>query len=142
MPHELSSNEQEAANRAEVTALLIRSGYRVYRPEADVHGEDLVLRAPPSDDLRPGDLRPVQLKGRPTVARKYGGKGIWMLFPDPKGTLGRPWFLVPHDKFFAWVEECHPATLARRDDYHYPYIKRDLAKFLEDFRIPGPQCSE
>jgi hypothetical protein len=71
MPHELSPNEQEAANRAEVTALLIRSGYRVYRPEADVHGEDLVLRAPPSDDLRQGDLRAVQLKGRPTVARKY-----------------------------------------------------------------------
>jgi hypothetical protein len=90
MPHKLSSNEQEAANRAEATALLIRAGYRVYRPEADVHGEDLVLRAPSSDDLRQGDLRPVQLKGRPTVARKYEGKGIWMLFPDPRGTCRAP----------------------------------------------------
>ena len=64
-----------------------------------------------------------------------------MLFPDPKGTLGRPWFLVPHDKFFAWVEERHPATLAKRDDYHFPNIKKgDLAKFLTCFQIP--QCSE
>lgn len=36
----------EAANRAEVTALLIRYGYRVYRPEADIEGEVLVLRLP------------------------------------------------------------------------------------------------
>ena len=35
-------NEIEAANRAEVTAILIRAGYRVYRPDADVSGEDLV----------------------------------------------------------------------------------------------------
>jgi len=57
----LTSNEKEAANRAEVTALLIRAGYRVYRPEADCYGEDLILRTPK------GELRPVQLKARPEV---------------------------------------------------------------------------
>jgi hypothetical protein len=36
----LTANEIEAANRAEATALLIRVGYRVYRPEADCYGED------------------------------------------------------------------------------------------------------
>ena len=30
MPGSLTSNEIEAANRAEVTAILIRAGYRVY----------------------------------------------------------------------------------------------------------------
>jgi hypothetical protein len=39
---ELTANEIEAANRAEATALLIRAGYRVYRPEADCYGEDLI----------------------------------------------------------------------------------------------------
>jgi hemolysin activation/secretion protein len=52
-----STNEIEAANRAEVTAVLIRAGYRVYRPEADVSGEDLVIRIPE------GELRSVQMKG-------------------------------------------------------------------------------
>lgn len=33
----LTSNEIEAANRAEAIALLIRAGYRVYRPEADCY---------------------------------------------------------------------------------------------------------
>lgn len=56
----LSSKEVEAANRAEATALLIRAGYRVYRPEADCYGEDLVVRTPS------GGLLPVQLKSRPT----------------------------------------------------------------------------
>ena len=87
--HSITSNEREAANRAEVTALLIRSGVRVYRPEADVQGEDLVLRNPS------GGLRSVQLKSRPTVEQaRYGGRGIWMLFPDPKFSLGRDWFLT------------------------------------------------
>lgn len=57
----LSPNEIEAANRAEATALLIRYGYRVYRPEADVSGEDLVIRTPE------GALVAVQLKSRLTV---------------------------------------------------------------------------
>lgn len=41
----------EAANRGEVTSILIRAGWRVYRPEADVHGEDLVLRHPDGHPL-------------------------------------------------------------------------------------------
>lgn len=92
----LSSNEIEAANRAEATSLLIRAGYRVYRPEADVTGEDLVVRTPD------GSLRTVQLKGRPTVEwARYGGRQIWMLFPDPAGPIpGRNWFLIDHDAFY------------------------------------------
>ena len=41
----MNSNEIEAANRAEATAILMRAGYRVYRPEADVSGENLVICA-------------------------------------------------------------------------------------------------
>jgi hypothetical protein len=39
----MHSKEIEAANRAEMTAILIRLGCRVYRPEADVSGEQFVL---------------------------------------------------------------------------------------------------
>src|SRR5258708_2305161 len=97
----LTPNEIEAANPAEPTALLIRAGYRVYRPEADCYGEDLILREPC------GQLRVTQLKSCPTVNRlKYGGKDIWMLFPDTNipTASGRKWFLVPHDLFYAWIE--------------------------------------
>ena len=63
-PITLTSNEVEAANRAEATALLIRAGYRVHRPEADcygenLYGEDVVVRTPS------GELLPLQLRSRP-----------------------------------------------------------------------------
>jgi hypothetical protein len=131
-PQELSSNEMEAANRAEATALLIRAGYRVYRPEADVHGEDLILRDPS------GPLLPVQLKGRPTVDwPRYGGKSIWMLFPDPQGRLGRPWYLVRHDVFFGWVKNRHCTAPGWQNKWSYPSLSTDLKEFLEEFRIPA-----
>jgi hypothetical protein len=62
-PPTLTSNELEAANRAEATALLIRAGYRVYRPEADGYGEDLVVRTPS------GELLPLPLRSRPPARR-------------------------------------------------------------------------
>src|SRR5271169_1135048 len=104
--NKLTSNEIEAANRAEATAVLIRAGYRVYRPEADVSGEDLVVRTPR------GKLRPVQVKSRPTVdRRRYGGSQLWMLFPDlADGKPGRAWYFIRHDKLFDWVKNRHGAA--------------------------------
>jgi hypothetical protein len=85
----LTSNEVEAANRAEVTALLIRAGYRVYRPEADCYGEDLILRD------REGTLHAVQLKSRPTVdpARYGGDRRMLMLFPAQRPRVSGSGFL-------------------------------------------------
>jgi hypothetical protein len=101
---EPTANEIEAANRAEATALLIRAGYRVYRPEADCYGEDLILRTPS------GELLAVQLKSRMTVNRdKYGSTSLWMLFPSSKFKAGvrREWFLVPHVVLYDLVEKNH-----------------------------------
>ncbi|HVB67503.1 MAG TPA: hypothetical protein VNE67_06560 [Acetobacteraceae bacterium] len=127
----LTSNEIEAANRAEATAILIRTGYRVYRPEADVSGEDLVIRA------LDGELRAAQMKGRPTVdRRRYGGREIWMLFPDPTGAKpGRPWFFVKHDELFAWVKNRHEAAPGWNDAWSYPRVGEELRKFLQPFML-------
>src|ERR1700737_4434973 len=99
-----TTNEIEAANRAEATVLLIRAGYRVYRPEADCYGEDLILRTPS------GKPRAVQLKSRMTVDRKYLGISLWMLFPSTKFSAGvrREWFLVPHDELYKLMKKWHP----------------------------------
>jgi hypothetical protein len=128
----LKSNEIEAANRAEATALLIRAGYRVYRPEADCYGEDLILR-PPS-----GELRAVQLKSRPDVDwNRYGSQLLWMLFPDPKSgiSLGRKWFLVPHDELYGWVKDRHGHAPKWRAAWSFPNVPRKLGQFLDGFTI-------
>ena len=127
----LTSNEIEAANRAEVTALLIRAGYRVYRPEADCYGEDLILRSPD------GELRAVQLKARPAVDwNRYGNRFLWMLFPDPKNPLRR-WFLVPHDEFYEWTKSKHGHAPKWKQAWDYPHISKELARFLEKFACHG-----
>lgn len=57
--------------QSEATALLIPRGYRVYRPETCINGEDLVLRSPA------GRLCDVQLEGRPYVEwQSYGDREL------------------------------------------------------------------
>ena len=122
----LNSNLIEAANRAEATALLIRCGFRVYRPEADVSGEDLILRTPTKD------LIVVQLKSRPTVNHvRYGASDIWMLFPDPLGQKpGREWFLIRHEILAKWWEQKHGSTKSWETGWTTPNISADLREFL------------
>jgi hypothetical protein len=126
----LASNEIEAANRAEATAILIRAGYRVYRPEADVSGEDLVVRTPE------GELLPVQMKGRPCVDwQRYGNRQLWMLFPDPSDrNAGRVWFFVRHDELFAWVKNRHGSAPGWNNLWSYAHISSDLRQSRRPFR--------
>src|SRR5262245_40635614 len=123
-----TSNEIEASNRAEATVLLIRAGYRVYRPEADCYGEDLVVRAPT------GELRTVQLKSRPTVDKKRYD-GIWMLFPDPRGGAARMWFLVPHNELYGWFEKRHGRANKWDGRWSDPQVSRELGSFLARYRL-------
>ena len=131
----------EAANRAEVTALFIRYGYRVYRPEADIEGEDLVVR-PPKGSLMPnGQLCAVQLKGRPIVDwKRYGGRDLWMLFPSAPYDVekARYWFTVPHDDFFAWVKKRHGSSPKWGDFWSYPSIGKDLFDYLVPWQLMAP----
>jgi len=138
--NELTTNEIEAANRAEVTAILIRSGNRVYRPEADVSGEDLVIRKLGNDALLL-----VQMKSRPMVHwSRYGGRNIWMLFPDPGGVIpGRPWFLIKHDELFECFKEQHGTSpgwaqrsKANLAEWSERRIPNKLGEFLHRFKLP------
>ena len=126
----------EAANRAEATALLIRTGYRVYRPEADVEGEDLVVLEPESHELRG-----VQLKGRAQVDwRRYGGRRLWLLFPSTtfRPLIQRRWYLIPHDELFAWVKNRHGGAPKWNGSWSYPKLGEDLRKFLAIWEIRPP----
>jgi hypothetical protein len=138
--NKLTTNEIEAANRAEVTAILIRSGNQVYRPEADVSGEDLVIRRLGADALLL-----VQMKSRPMVHWSlYGGRNIWMLFPDPVGVIpGRPWFFIKHDELFNWFKDQHATSpgwaqrsQANLAEWSEKRISNALGKFLKQFKLP------
>jgi hypothetical protein len=115
----------EAANRAEVTALLIRCGYQVYRPESDINGEDLVVKS------KKGKMRAVQLKGRLTIDEsKYLNKNIWMLFPSQVYKFGvkREWFLIPHDILCNYIHDHY--TVRSKGRWGCPKVPRDALPFL------------
>lgn len=121
----------ESANRGEVTALLIRSGFRVYRPEADVYGEDLVVWSPDSETFHA-----VQLKGRPIVdKKKYGDRNIWMLFPSARynPSASRDWYMTPHDEFYTWVEGRH-TSVASTDIGAIQQFRKSSPHFLSPTR--------
>lgn len=125
----------EAANRAEAIALLIRCGYKVYQPEVDADGEDLVVRTPS------GELRAVQLKGRPTVDLKRYDKGdIWMSFPSAIYTpsSSRVWFLIPHNYLYDWVKGRHGHTRGSSEQWSYPSTSKDLRSFLAEWVLGTP----
>ncbi len=136
MPVRLSSNEIEAANRAEASALLIRCGYRVYRPEADTEGEDLILRTPV------GDLIAVQLKGRITVDwNRYGSlPRIWMLFPDGplQPARRREWYLVRHSELFDWMKRRHGHAPKWNGMWNSGAMSKFDREFLTDHRVRPP----
>ncbi|MEO3471976.1 hypothetical protein AAFN86_08935 [Roseomonas sp. CAU 1739] len=100
-----------------------------------IDGQRILLRITDTGLRANGLLQTVQLKGRPTVkGTRYGGRGIWMLFPDPYGAIpGRDWFLLGHDAFFAWVKDRHGTNAKWDDSWSYSYLSRPLAAFLEPF---------
>jgi hypothetical protein len=58
-----------------------------------------------------------------------------MLFPDPKGALGRPWYLVPHDKLFTWMKRRHGNAQGWNNAWSYPRLSKPLSGFLAPFLI-------
>ena len=124
----------EAANRAEATALLIRCNYRVYRPEADIEGEDLLVREP-----REGAYHGVQLKSGAVVDKKYLGKRLLLLFPsklhaDPETR----WFLIPHDHLFAWIKQRHGHTPKWSERWVYTRATKSLLDFVSEHEVIRP----
>ena len=140
MSKRLHSNLEEAANRAEATALLIRCGYKVYRPEADTNGEDLVLRTPD------GELIAVQLKSRVYVSQpRYGGKDIWLLLPSGRFQHGmkRNWYLVPHDHLFAHIESRHGQSAPTwAGEWSYPGIPAHVAEVLASYQVKAATVTD
>ena len=104
----------------------------MYRPEADVDGEDLVVRTPE------GKLLEVQLKGRMTVDQeKYAKNSLWMLFPSTTFQIDptREWYLVPHDKLYEMLKKKHGEAPAFAKGWHCRTVPADDRKYLASFAI-------
>jgi hypothetical protein len=116
----------EATNRALLTALFLKNGWMVYKPEADIGGVDmLVMRL---DDKE--EVRKVQLKSRWTIHQKYLNKKIWICFPDRE-----KWYFCKHDEMIAIGRKCKLKLESPSGDLFHtaPQLSRELQKSLEEF---------
>jgi hypothetical protein len=135
---EKSNRRVEAANLAEVTAILLGKNYMLYRPEADINGIDFLLTDPIDNVLK------CQLKSRALIhPNKYGGKNIWMIFPGKGAPFARDWFLIPHDKLHELLKakhgnasQWHHPTLG---EYWHTPVSEELATKLSEYSINSPQ---
>lgn len=122
-----SSAVTEAINRCEVTIHLLQKGYMVFRPEADVDGVDFVVRTPD------GKYLPCQLKSRSTVQpKKYGGKGIWMIFPGKGKPLHRDWYLIEHDRLLSIQKKKHGSAPNWNDKAKGEFWTEPVGKLLAE----------
>lgn len=87
---QLSGKEQESYNAAKLRALMAEWGYlESFTVNGDKHGADLLFYR--SSD---GYILKVQLKGRPTLAKAYSDKDIYIAFQDKRTGS---WYVYNHD---------------------------------------------
>jgi hypothetical protein len=86
-----STRRVELINRYELFSEFLRHNLILFAPLFN-SGIDFILRRE-SDGL----ILNVQQKANMTVAEKYYGRDIWMLFGDRYKKRRSTWYLVPHD---------------------------------------------
>lgn len=75
---ELTGKEQEVYNYAKTASVLAEYGFSCNLITADKHGADFIAY-----HIQSATPYSIQLKGsRPTIAKKYMGKNIWIAYTD------------------------------------------------------------
>lgn len=118
---------REVINRNALVNELLALGFNAYLPVYD-RGVDLVAYRDAD-----GSFRPIQLKGRWNIDRKYEGKGVWIAFPATSG-----WYVTPHDKMIeigADMGFCATRSWIEGGAYSCPSLSVKLANAMEPYRL-------
>ena len=123
-PSKLKARQKENYNFQKAAAVLADYGFNCMRLTDDWEGADfLAVHIDGETVLR------VQLKSRLSIAEKYEGKNIWIMFPSLEN-----WFLVPHDTLVDIMEGMGVASNWRAKGKYSrrgqsPKIRESLAQF-------------
>jgi hypothetical protein len=125
----ITGEQIEFANRSRLIVRLFELGYEVFVPVIDAGVDLLAYRG--SDR----NLRPIQLKTRWTIDKKYLGRDIWIAFPSER--LG-DWFLAPHDELVRLGEGrgyCRTSSWVDKRLYHLTPLPQALALAMDQWRL-------
>ena len=130
---ELQGGAQEAFNAGKLAGVMARYGYELTPVRNDADGADFIAYRVGEPALL------IQLKGRPTVAKAYLGKDIWVAFPnaDPDSNV---MYMVPHGTLIEVWKQNQPAGDAFEskswiDDGMYSSTSQWLFDALRDYRL-------
>ena len=124
------SNPQilEAIQRNEIQAYLMKMGWMVYNPAADVGGVDWI-----AINLSTNELRKIQQKSRFLINKKYIGKDLW-IGTAAYGAI----YMIPHDKLLetsAGLKAQRTKSWRENGEYHWPSISEAMKKEVQGYAI-------
>ena len=125
----LNGKQQEAYNFQKFAAVLADYGFNCIKLADDWKGADFIALHIDGTTLR------VQLKGRPTIDKKYCGKDLWMAF-----RVEDRWYLVPHDELVRIVDKETSALKSKswqnKGRYTWPKPPQRLLTRLDTYIVP------
>ena len=132
---DLPSLYRERLNYQQLAGLLAYYGYECLPVTNDIRGPDFIAY----HLLRRIALQ-VQLKSRFTLDNKYGGRNLYLAFPDKSLLADRQWFLVPYDNLSKHAEtfntgKCPPAWSNVNRRYSSISIPQPLKEFLAQYSL-------
>jgi hypothetical protein len=126
----VTSQTIELQNKYEFINLVLPFGFSPFVPEFD-DGIDFILHRS-KDNIHLN----VQLKSRWAVEKKYFGRSIWIAFPNSSQSVGRTWYLAPHDLMVALAQPHHGNTASwKRQGYSKPALPESWKSNYESFKI-------
>lgn len=130
---DLNSRQKEIYNFQKVAGLLADYGFNCIKLADDWQGADfLAYHKDGADTLK------VQLKGRPTICRKYIGKDLHLAFP-----VNGTWYLVAHDQLVEIISSntnwLKTDSWLKVGEYSSHSLGKDLIEKLALFHLADKQ---
>jgi hypothetical protein len=123
----LNGRQQENYNLAKLSGVMADHGFTLQKLNDDWQGADAIaLHIDGETHLR------IQLKGRPSIGKRYTGKNIWIAF----GASAGEWFVCPHDELLGFARRRTTALSSRawkdKGIYSWPIMPDEMRRFLKE----------
>jgi hypothetical protein len=128
----LNSKQQEQHLFQKFSAILADYGYATIKLSDDWEGADFIAISQVT-----GEFFKIQLKGRFTIATKYGGKNVYIAFPMNL-SLGQ-WCIFPHDVILDLLRitgmYVNTPGWEKNGEFHTFKVSNNLRPLLEKYLI-------
>lgn len=126
----LNARQKENYNFQKIAADLAEFGYSCMWLNDDWQGADFI-----ANNIDGNSFIRVQLKGRPTIDKKYADKNIYIAF-----RFNNDSYVYSHDDFLKFLEEKIPSTLksvswTQKNSYSWKQPTKEMLIFFDKCKL-------